>query len=50
MGKANVYNRACPSQGILALIGSKWSILVLCCLRGGALRTHEIKRRLAGVS
>src|SRR6185436_19375434 len=48
--KANVYNRDCPSQSILALIGSKWSILVLCCLRGGALRTHEIKRRLAGVS
>jgi len=48
--KANVYNRDCPSQNILALIGSKWSMLVLCCLRSGALRTHEIKRRLTGVS
>ena len=48
--KPNVYNRDCPSQSILALIGSKWSILVVCTLRGGALRTHEIKRRLAGVS
>jgi DNA-binding HxlR family transcriptional regulator len=48
--KPNVYNRDCPSQSILALIGSKWSILVVCSLRDGALRTHAIKRRLAGVS
>ena len=48
--KANVYNSECPSQSILAMIGSKWSLLTLCSLRGGALRTHEIKRRLAGVS
>jgi len=47
---ANVYNRDCPSQGILALIGSKWSMLILCSLRAGPRRTHEIKRRLAGVS
>src|SRR5687768_7245497 len=50
MAKANPYNRACPSQGILALIGGKWSMLVLCALRSGPRRTHEIKRRLEGVS
>jgi len=48
--KANVYNRECPSQGILALIGSKWSMLILCSLRSGPRRTHELKRRMAGVS
>ncbi len=48
--RANVYNRDCPSQSILALIGSKWSMLVLCSLRPGPRRTHEIKRRLEGVS
>src|SRR5215510_10879999 len=48
--KANVYNRDCPSQGILALIGSKWSMLILCSLRNGPRRTHELKRRLTGVS
>jgi DNA-binding HxlR family transcriptional regulator len=48
--KADVYNIDCPSQGILALIGSKWSMLILCSLRAGPRRTHEIKRRLAGVS
>ena len=47
--KANVYNRDCPSQNILALIGSKWSLLVLCSLRTGPLRTHALKR-LQGVS
>ena len=44
--KANVYNRDCPSQDILALIGGKWSMLIVCCLRSGPRRTHEIKRRL----
>ncbi len=48
--RANVYNRDCPSQSILALIGSKWSMLILCSLRAGPRRTHEIKRRLEGVS
>jgi len=46
----DVYNRDCPSQGILALIGSKWSMLILCSLRAGPRRTHELKRRLTGVS
>ena len=48
--RANVYNRDCPSQEILALIGSKWSMLILCSLRAGPRRTHDLKRRLAGVS
>ncbi len=49
-GKANVYNRDCPSQEILALIGSKWSMLILCSLRHAPHRTHALKRRLTGVS
>ncbi len=48
--KADVYNQACPSQGILTLIGSKWSMLILCALRAGPARTHALKRRLDGVS
>ena len=50
MAKPNVYNVDCPSQGILALIGSKWSMLILCALRAGPRRTGELKRRLTGVS
>jgi DNA-binding HxlR family transcriptional regulator len=48
--RTDVYNRDCPSQDILALIGGKWSMLILCTLRAGPRRTHEIKRRLQGVS
>ena len=48
--KADIYNTDCPSQSILALIGSKWSMLVLCSLRTGPQRTHALKRRLSGVS
>ena len=48
--KANVFNRDCPSHSILALIGSKWSMLILCSLRTGPRRTHELKRHLSGVS
>ena len=47
---ANVYNRDCPSQSILALIGSKWSMLILCSLRTAPHRTHQLKRRVTGVS
>jgi DNA-binding HxlR family transcriptional regulator len=48
--KADVYNVACPSQSILALIGGKWSMLIVCTLRAGPKRTSEIKRQLIGVS
>ena len=50
MAKADVYTVNCPSQGILALIGSKWSMLILCALRAGPKRTGELKRRLDRVS
>jgi DNA-binding HxlR family transcriptional regulator len=48
--KPDVYNIDCPSQSILALIGGKWSLLIVCALRTGPRRTGELKRRLAGVS
>jgi len=50
MVKPDVFNVDCPSQGILQLIGSKWSMLILCALRAGPRRTGELKRRLDGVS
>jgi DNA-binding HxlR family transcriptional regulator len=48
--KPDPYNSACPSRSILALIGGKWSLLILCALRAGPARTSALKRRLAGVS
>jgi DNA-binding HxlR family transcriptional regulator len=50
MPRPDVFNTACPSQEILALIGSKWSMLLLCALREGPRRPGELRRRLAGVS
>jgi len=50
MAKANVFNSDCPSQDILALIGSKWSMLLLCILSDGPVRTGELARRAGGIS
>ena len=50
MAKANPFNPACPSQEILALIGGKWSMLLLCILRDGPTRTGELARRAGGIS
>jgi len=47
---ANPFNPACPSRRILELIGSKWSMLVLCALRGGAVRTGALRREVGGIS
>jgi len=48
--KANPFNESCPSQEILALIGGKWSMLLLCVLRDGPVRTGELARRVGGIS
>jgi DNA-binding HxlR family transcriptional regulator len=50
MPKANPFNPDCPSQEILALIGSKWSILLMCILRDGPTRSGELARRAGGIS
>jgi DNA-binding HxlR family transcriptional regulator len=48
--KANPFNASCPSQDILALIGGKWSMLLLCSLRAGPVRSGELARRAGGIS
>jgi DNA-binding HxlR family transcriptional regulator len=50
MRRANPFNASCPSQRILALIGTKWSMLLLCLLSTGPVRTGELKRRAGGIS
>jgi DNA-binding HxlR family transcriptional regulator len=50
MPKADPFNASCPSQGILALIGGKWSMLLLCILSKGPVRTGELTRRAGGIS
>jgi DNA-binding HxlR family transcriptional regulator len=50
MPKANPFNPDCPSQEILALIGSKWSMLLMCILREGPTRSGTLARRTGGIS
>jgi DNA-binding HxlR family transcriptional regulator len=50
MPKANPFNSGCPSQEILALIGAKWSMLLMCILREGPTRSGELARRAGGIS
>ncbi|HEU5134709.1 MAG TPA: helix-turn-helix domain-containing protein [Steroidobacteraceae bacterium] len=50
MSKANPFNPHCPSQDILALIGSKWAMLLMCILREGPTRPGELARRAGGIS
>jgi DNA-binding HxlR family transcriptional regulator len=47
---ADLYNARCPSRKILQLIGSKWSMLLLCTLREGAVRTGALRREIEGIS
>jgi DNA-binding HxlR family transcriptional regulator len=48
--KPDLFNGGCPSRDILQLIGSKWSMLVVCALKQGPLRTGELMRRIDGIS
>lgn len=46
----NPYSALCPSRKILELIGSKWSMLLLCSLRSGSVRTGALRRGVGGIS
>lgn len=48
--KANPFVATCPSRSILELIGSKWSMLLLCALRSGPVRTGALRREIDGIS
>jgi DNA-binding HxlR family transcriptional regulator len=48
--KANPFAASCPSRSILELIGSKWSMLLLCALRAGPVRTGALRREIDGIS
>jgi DNA-binding HxlR family transcriptional regulator len=48
--KANLFNPNCPSRDVLELIGSKWSMLLLCALYDRKTRTGQLKRMVGGIS
>lgn len=48
--ETNVLSKCCPSQTVLDLIASKWSVLVLYALRHGPLRYSELEQTIEGIS
>jgi DNA-binding HxlR family transcriptional regulator len=47
---ADLFNPNCPSRDVLELIGSKWSMLILCVLYDRKTRTGDLKRTVNGIS
>jgi DNA-binding HxlR family transcriptional regulator len=45
-----VLNSGCPSRIVLALIGDKWTALIIRSLAGRTLRYNELQREVAGIS
>ncbi|WP_121174400.1 helix-turn-helix domain-containing protein [Streptomyces sp. 1114.5] len=46
----DVYDRDCPSRGVLEHVTSRWGVLVLVALRERGYRFSELRRRVSGVS
>ena len=44
------YDATCPAREVLELIASKWTILVVDALAGGAQRYSALRREITGVS
>jgi DNA-binding HxlR family transcriptional regulator len=48
--KANLFDPNCSSRDVLDLVGSKWSMLLLCALYDNKTRTGQLKRKVQGIS
>ena len=46
----NVLSKYCPSNSVLDMVSSKWSVLVLYALRRGTLRYSELQHIVEGIS
>jgi DNA-binding HxlR family transcriptional regulator len=47
---ASILRKDCPSQGVLDMVASKWSVLILYALRHGKLRYSELQHTVEGIS
>ena len=48
--KGHLFAASCPTRDALALIGEKWSVMVLILLSGGPWRFGNLKRAVQGIS
>ena len=46
----DVMNPKCPTQQVLDLVASKWTMLIILALGDGALRYSALQRRVQGVT
>src|SRR5258708_83107 len=46
----NPFDKTCPSRDVLAVVGGKWALLIVCLLKFGPQRTGSIMRSVSGVS
>ncbi|WP_441250675.1 winged helix-turn-helix transcriptional regulator [Kitasatospora sp. McL0602] len=46
----DVYDKMCPSRGVLEHVTSRWGVLVLIALNERGYRFSELRRRVSGVS
>lgn len=47
---ADVFDRMCPSRGVLEHVTSRWGVLVLGALNERGYRFSELRRKVSGVS
>lgn len=47
---ADVFDRMCPSRGVLEHVTSRWGVLVLGALHARGYRFSELRRKVSGVS
>ncbi|KIC22987.1 MULTISPECIES: winged helix-turn-helix transcriptional regulator [unclassified Leisingera] len=48
--KPDPYAALCPSRQIIAVIGDKWSLLIIPLLLDGPMRNAELMRAIEGIS
>ena len=48
--KANPYVAACPSRDLIAVIGDKWSLLIIPLLVKNRMRNSELLQAIEGIS
>jgi DNA-binding HxlR family transcriptional regulator len=46
----DVLDVACPTRQVLARIGDKWSMLVICALESETRRFSELRRQVGGIT
>lgn len=47
---ADVFDRDCPSRGIMATVSGKWGVLAIVALSESPMRFNALRRKVTGIS